>query len=360
MQLSDYRLLGSSGLRVSPLCLGAMTFGTGGGRSAGAEESRKMMAAYADAGGNFIDTANIYNYGASEQIVGEFIQGRREQTVLATKYSMGMTEAEPNASGNHRKNMMQAVNASLQRLATDYIDVYWMHVWEFRSPIDEVMRGLDDLVRQGKILYAAVSDAPAWKISEANTLARMRGWTPFIAMQAEYSLIERTPERDLLPMSAEHGLTVMPWSPLANGLLTGKYGHEDKGPPSAETMREGGRKGILQATGAINERNLGIIEVVKQVADEVDGTASQVALAWLLRQPGRPLPIVGASTVAQLEDNLGCLNLELSDDQLDRLAEVSKIEPGFPNRLYQSERLRSFLIDKNTRIEGGFDVKYPS
>ncbi len=358
MRLDDYRLLGTSGLRVSPLALGAMTFGEDAGRTAGPEESRRVLAHYAELGGNFIDTANIYSYGASERIVGDFIRADRDHFVVATKYSMGMAEGEPNASGNQRKNMMRSVEASLQRLGSDYIDLYWVHVWEFRTPIAEVMRGLDDLVRQGKALYVAISDAPAWKISEANTLAHCRGLTPFIAMQAEYNLIDRSAERDLIPMCRDQGIAVLPWSPLANGLLTGKYSRADMGPPDPAELEQGTRKVGLQVSGALNERNLAIVDALGGVAQASGASASQVALAWLLQQPGRPLPIIGARTLDQLKENLGCLTLTLSPEQLAALSEASAIEPGFPNRLYQNTRLRNMLVDRNARVEGGFSVYY--
>jgi aryl-alcohol dehydrogenase-like predicted oxidoreductase len=358
MKLDDYRLLGSSGLRVSPVSLGAMTFGEDAGRTVGPAESRRVLEHYADLGGNFIDTANIYSYGASERIVGDFIRADRSHFVVATKYSMGMAEGEPNASGNQRKNMMESVEASLARLGTDYIDLYWVHVWEFRTPVAEVMRGLDDLVRQGKVHYVAISDAPAWKITEANTLARCQGWTPFIAMQAEYNLIDRSAERDLIPMCRDQGIAVLPWSPLANGLLTGKYGRADIGTPDPAEMQQGTRKAGLQASGALNEHNLRIVDRLAEVAAELDASPSQVALAWVLQQPGRPLPIIGARTVEQLKDNLGCLEITLNDAQLARLDEVSAIAPGFPNRLYQNARLRNMLVDRNARVEGGFATLY--
>ena len=357
MALDNYRLLGRSGLRVSPLSLGTMTFGDGGGRNAENEAvCRAMLEAYADAGGNFIDTANIYNFGRSEEIVGDFIRGQRENFVVASKYSMGMVEGAANASGNHRKNMMEAVAASLGRLGTDYLDLIWVHIWDFRTPVEEVMRGLDDLVTRGQVHYVAVSNAPAWKVAEANTFARERGWTPFIAYQGEYNLVDRTVERDVGPMCHELGLTLMPWSPLANGLLTGKYSAADGVAPDPEQMRTGGRKVMLQAQGAINERNLAIVTALKNIAVEHDATPSQVALAWLLSRPGRPLPVVGARTVDQLRDNLGCLEVELSIEQSSQLDDVSAIELGYPHRLFASQMLRRVLVDKQTNIEGGFDV----
>jgi len=358
MELNDYRLLGRSGLRVSPLCLGAMTFGDGGsGRNAdSAADSTAMLELYAEAGGNFIDAANIYNYGRAEEIVGDFIAGDRANFVVASKYSMGMVEGQPNSGGNHRKNMMESVASSLQRLGTDYLDLFWVHIWDFRTPVEEVMRGLDDLVRQGRVHYVAISNAPAWKVAQANAVAEQRGWTPFIAYQGEHSLIDRSVDREIRPMCFELGLTLMPWSPLAGGLLTGKYTDDDMGPPDPAAMKTGARKAQLQATGAINERNLEIVTVVRRIAEATDATLSQVALAWLLARSGRPLPVVGARTVEQLKDNLGCLDVALSAEQIAELDEVSAIELGYPHRLYTSTMLRNFLVDRQSKVEAGFDV----
>src|SRR5215471_8482230 len=219
----NYRLLGRSGLRVSELSLGTMTFGEEWGWGAPKDDARKIYDAYRDAGGNFIDTANLYTNGASERLVGEFMEGHREEVVLATKYTNALPGKDPNAAGNQRKNMVQAIEASLKRLKTDYIDLYWLHIWDQITPVDEVMRAFDDLVRQGKVLYVGVSDAPAWWIAQANTMAELRGWSKFIGLQIEYSLIERTVERELIPMSKAFKLGLVAWSPLAGGLLSGKY-----------------------------------------------------------------------------------------------------------------------------------------
>src|SRR6266478_5672185 len=223
-----YKLLGNSGLRVSELCLGTMTFGEDWGWGASPEESRKVYDTFLEAGGNFIDTANVYTNGTSEQLLGEFMAGHRDRVVLATKYTNAAPGNDPNAAGNHRKNMMQSVESSLKRLRTDYIDLYWLHIWDQITPIEEVMRGFDDLVRQGKILYAGVSDMPAWTVARANTLAELRGWTSFVGLQIEYSLVERTVERELIPMSKALSLGVLAWSPLAKGVLSGKYHGEGK------------------------------------------------------------------------------------------------------------------------------------
>src|SRR6202161_2967205 len=238
-----YRLLGNSGLRVSEISLGTMTFGEDWGWGAAKDESRKMYDAYREAGGNFIDTANIYTNGTSEALLGEFMSGHRESVVLATKYSNSFPTTDPNASGNHRKNMVQAVEASLKRLKTDYIDLYWMHIWDQLTPAEETMRALDDLVCQGKILYVGVSDPPAWWGAHANTLAQLRGWSPFIAMQIEYSLIERTVERELIPAAKALNIGVTAWSPLASGVLSGKY--QGAGPSEPSRMSSEMMKGVI-------------------------------------------------------------------------------------------------------------------
>src|SRR5215472_7601907 len=257
-----YRLLGSSGLRVSEAALGTMTFGDDWGWGAAKDESRKVYDAFREVGGNFIDTANVYTNGTSESFLGEFMQGHRQSVVLATKYSNSLPGADPNAAGNQRKNMAQAVEASLKRLQTDYIDLYWVHIWDQLTPVEEVMRGLDDLVRQGKILYAGISDAPAWWIAQANTLASLRGWSPFVGLQIEYSLVERTVERELIPMAKALRLGVTAWSPLSGGILTGKYhsqGSTEGSRMSSEMMKE-----FLPE----EKRTAPIVAAVKAVANE--------------------------------------------------------------------------------------------
>jgi aryl-alcohol dehydrogenase-like predicted oxidoreductase len=318
-----YKLLGKSGLRVSQLCLGTMTFGEDWGWGASRDESKAMFDAFASAGGNFIDTANVYTNGTSEKLVGEFIHSDRARFVLATKYSLNMdAKGNPNAAGNSRRNMMLSVEESLKRLNTDYLDLYWMHIWDQSTPPEEVMRGFDDLVRQGKILYAGISDTPAWWVAHANTLAHLRGWTPFVGLQIEYSLIERTVERELIPMAHAYGMAVTPWAPLGGGILSGKYGSGD------EKTTRGGK---------ISEERRKIAEAVVEVAKEIDAKPSQVALAWLFAQPGTVIPIIGATKSAQLIDNLASVEVKLSTDQMHRLDEVSKIDLGFPGRFFAGE-----------------------
>jgi aryl-alcohol dehydrogenase-like predicted oxidoreductase len=330
-----YKLLGNSGLRVSELCLGTMTFGDEWGWGGSSEESREMLDVFGAAGGNFIDTANMYTNGTSEKILGELIHPDRDRWVLATKYSLNMGQ-HVNASGNHRKNMIQSVEASLGRLKTDRIDLYWLHVWDFTTPVEEIMRGFDDLVRAGKILYAGVSDAPAWRISQAQTVASLRGWTPFVGLQIEYSLVERTPERDLLPMAQAMGLGVTPWSPLGQGVLSGKYNQ----PGAAEGAR-------LRQEGAmpyLTDRNLRIAAEVGAVAKAIERSPSQVALRWLLQRPVPCIPIIGGRKRSQIEDNLRCVDFTLNEAHLKRLDDASRIELGFPHDFLRGPTVRDFAF----------------
>jgi aryl-alcohol dehydrogenase-like predicted oxidoreductase len=330
-----YRLLGKSGLRVSELCLGTMTFGEDWGWGSSKDECRKVYDAFLEAGGNFIDTANVYTAGTSETLLGEFMAGHRDRLVLATKYTNAAPGKDANAAGNHRKSMMLAVEASLKRLKTDYIDLYWLHIWDQITPIEEVMRAFDDLVRQGKILYAGVSDMPAWLVARANTLAELRGFSSFVGLQIEYSLIERTPERELLPMAAALGVGVTAWSPLAGGVLTGKQ------------FEPGGAKDSRQAHATMqpflksDARREAIAREVVAVARETGHSPAQVALAWLRQRSQPVIPIIGARKLAQVRDNLACVEVKLAPAQIDRLDAVSQIELGFPLDMYTKEMVRS-------------------
>lgn len=331
-----YKLLGKTGLRVSELCLGGMTFGQDWGTmlaGASKEESKKIFDCFVEADGNFIDTANVYQNGSSEKYIGEFIAPEREKFVLATKYTISTNPDDPNASGSHRKSLVQSVNASLKRLNTSYIDLLWVHFWDAMTPVEELMRALDDLVRSGKVLYVGISDAPAWFISQANTIAELRGWSPFVGIQIMYSLIERTPERELLPMAKALDIGVTVWSPLGGGVLSGKYNRQDE--------REPKRFGPSNPMGAVfvNERNLSIASEVQTVAKEIGKTPSQVALNWIRQQRDRGvlMPIIGARTEAQIKDNLGCLDFELAAEHMKKLDEISKIQLGFPHDFIKSE-----------------------
>ncbi len=330
-----YKLLGRSGLRVSELCLGTMTFGKDWGWGSTEDESRAVFDTYVEAGGNFFDTANIYTNGTSEEMLGRFVAPMRERAVVATKYTMSTNKDDPNASGNHRKNMVQSVEASLKRLGTDYIDLYWIHAWDYLTPIDEVMRALDDLVSAGKILYAGISDTPAWVVSRANTLADHQGWTPFVASQLEYSLIERSIEPEYFPMSESLDLAICAWSPLGAGVLTGKYTEAGKTPEGSRLSTSSRKDEIL------NPHNIAVAKVAHEVAEELAISTVQVALAWMRQRRPNIIPIVGARIASQLEDSMGYINVELSDDQIQRLNSVSNIPQGFPHEFLQ----RSFCQD---------------
>jgi aryl-alcohol dehydrogenase-like predicted oxidoreductase len=322
-----YKLLGQSGLKVSELCLGTMGFGKEWGWGADKDTSFSIMESFANAEGNFIDTANIYTDGSSERYIGEFIGTNRDHFVIATKYSLHDNQTNVNASGNNRKNMMRSVEESLKRLDTDFIDVLYLHIWDNLTPIEEVMRGLDDLVRQGKVNYIAISDTPAWIISKGQTLAELMGWSKFVALQVEYSLLQRTPERELIPMAQHFGLTVTPWAPLAGGALTGKYLVGDKGRLPENSKR-------------LNERAVGITQKVVEIAHELGCKPAHVALKYTMQRGFSSIPIVGATKVAQIEENIKALDAVLSDEHIYELNKVSEIELGFPGDFYKEEGVR--------------------
>jgi aryl-alcohol dehydrogenase-like predicted oxidoreductase len=301
------RLLGRSGIRVSELCLGTMMFGADWNWRANADEedSRKIYETYRAAGGNFVDTANMYADGRSEEILGRLIAAEREAIVVATKFTLETAPGDPNSSGSHRKNLRQSVEGSLRRLGTDYVDVLWVHAWDQRTPIEETVRALDDLVSAGKVLAVGISNTPAWVVSSAVTLAQLRGWTPFCGIQVAHSLTSRTSEREMLPMAKAFGLTVTGWAPLAMGLLAGKE--------------------IPWATDA----QRAIVEVVAEVALHDGLTPAQVALAWSMQKG--VIPVIGSTKVEQLQDSLGAASLTLSDVSIARLDEASAIDPGYPH-----------------------------
>ncbi|MET9244819.1 aldo/keto reductase [Nonomuraea sp. NPDC003709] len=313
-----YRLLGNTGLRVSELFLGAMTFGEQGGVGAPIEECRRMLDLYADAGGNVVDTAINYRGGASEAIVGELLEGRRDRFVLSTKYTVSRDGADPNAAGNHRKNLRLSLETSLRRLRTDYVDIYWVHLWDRHTPIEETMRGLDEAVRSGKVLYVGISDAPAWVVSRANTVAEFRGWAPFAGLQVPYSLLQRDIERELLPMAESYGMSVTAWSPLAGGILSGKF------------TRGTAQPGTRVAADSVSEHDHAVARAVQEVADSLGASSSQVAIAWTRARSRAVLPIVGARTVEQLADNLGVVDVDLPEDAVRRLDEATGFTLGFP------------------------------
>ncbi|MFG1705779.1 aldo/keto reductase [Nonomuraea sp. M3C6] len=296
-----YRLLGRTGLRVSEMFLGGMIF------HESSPEVRRVFDEYAGAGGNVVDTALMY--GDSESVVGDLLQGRRDRFVLATKYTPTRDRTDLNAAGNHRKNLVLSLEQCLRRLRTDYIDLYWVHVWDRHTPIEETMRALDDAVRAGKVLHVGMSDAPAWVVSRANTLAEWRGWTPFAGVQVPYSLLRRDVERELLPMAREHGMSVAAWGVLGHGVLSGV--------PTSRVPPE-----------SIGKRDRAVVGAVLEVAGELGVTASQVAIAWTMRRGVHP--IIGAGDAGQLKENLGASGLALPEEAVRRLESAVEFEPGFP------------------------------
>jgi aryl-alcohol dehydrogenase-like predicted oxidoreductase len=327
MSLDSYVTLGRSGLRVSPFCLGTMTFGEDWGWGSSPADSELILAEYLDGGGNFIDTANIYTKGHSEKIIGDFFaarKDRRHRSVIATKFFGNLHVGDPNGGGSGRKAMIEQCEASLRRLQTDYIDLYWIHNWDKGTPIDETMRALDDLVSAGKIRYIGISDTPAWKVAHAQTLAEFRGWNRIIAMQIEYSLLQRTVEGDLIPMAEEFGIGVMPWSPLKNGWLSGKYTRENSGTVASDRA---------SLVGVPGEKEFKVIDAVASVAAELQVSVAAVALAWVHHRRGVASTIVGARRIDQLRANLGALDIHLSAAQIAMLDEVSKPTLNFPAEL---------------------------
>jgi len=328
MDLDHYVTLGRSGLRVSPLCLGAMTFGEDLGWGSSVEESQRIMDRYFELGGNFIDTANFYTKSHSEKIIGDHIgrhKDRRDRLVLATKFSGNLYPGDPNGGGSGRKSIVSACEHSLRRLQTEYIDLYWLHNWDVHTPIDETMAALDDLVRAGKVRYVGVSDTPAWKIAEANVTARFRGWSAFIGLQIEYSLLERSVEQELVPMAREHGLGITPWSPLKSGVLSGKYTRANAGQLGAD-------RGVF-VQSALTEKAYAVVDALAMIAGAHDSTVARVALAWVQAQPGVTSTIIGARRLTQLEDNVKALEVSLTTEDLASLDALTKPTFGFPQNM---------------------------
>jgi aryl-alcohol dehydrogenase-like predicted oxidoreductase len=319
MPLDHYVTLGRSGLRVSPFALGTMTFGSDLGWGSSVPDSEAILRRYLEAGGNFVDTANVYTKGHSEKIIGDFFKREprlRQRTVLATKFYGNLFPGDPNGGGAGRKAILGQVEESLRRLQTDFIDLYWMHVWDSYTPIEETLRTLDDLVQQGKVRYLGFSDTPAWKLAEAQTLSMIRGYTPLIALQIEYSLLERTVEYELIPAARELGLGVTPWGPLKGGALSGKYTRENHG------KIEPKRGAFLLP--ALQEKTYALVDVLTKVATELDTSPSRVALAWVQNRPGVTASIIGARTLEQLEDNFKALEVKLSPEHQKLLDEASR------------------------------------
>jgi aryl-alcohol dehydrogenase-like predicted oxidoreductase len=328
MALDHYVTLGRSGLRVSPLCLGAMTFGEDLGWGSSVEESQQIMDRYIAGGGNFIDTANFYTKSHSEKIIGDHLgrhPAKRDRLVLATKFSGNLYPGDPNGGGSSRKSIIAACENSLRRLQTDYIDLYWLHIWDVHTPIEETMSALHALVQAGKVRYVGVSDTPAWKVAQANLLAQFRGWSPFVGLQIEYSLLERTSEAELVPMAAELGLGITPWSPLKSGVLSGKYTRKTAGQDKTD------RAAFM--ADQLNEKTYTLIDELERVAKAHDGTVARVALAWLRARPGVTSTIIGARRVSQLEDNLKSLELTLTAEETAKLDGLTQPLLGFPHRM---------------------------
>lgn len=325
MELDDYRTLGRSGLRVSPLTLGTMTFGDPGWGS-GAEVSKDVIARFLDAGGNTIDTANGYSEGESERIIGEYLAARpglRDRVVLATKYARNMHPGDPNGGGASRKAILEQVDASLKRLDVDYIDLYWQHCLDRHTPLEESLAALDDLVRAGKIRYVGLSNTPAWAAARMATIAEFRAWAPIVAMQVEYSLVRRTVEGELFGLARELGLGVLPYSPLASGVLSGKYTREDPAPA-------GSGRGPLAQAQLDGTNAFEVLDVLRDLAHRLDTTVAAVALAWVRHQAPVTSTLIGARSVAQLEANLESLHVTIPEDGLRKLDDVSAPDLGYP------------------------------
>jgi aryl-alcohol dehydrogenase-like predicted oxidoreductase len=324
-----YKLLGRSGLRVSELALGTMTFGEDWGWGASREESARIFDRYAEAGGNFVDTANNYTNGTSERFVGDFLRTDRDHFVLATKYSLTERKDDPNFGGNHRKNLLRSLRGSLERLGTDYVDVLWLHMWDGTTPVEEVLRTMDDVVGSGRVLHVGFSDTPAWVVARAVAMADLRGWVRPAAIQLPYNLADRSPERELLPMAQAMDLAVTAWGLLEDGVLTGKYRRKADEPRRNESA---------------SERVMAIGDAVVELAEEIGRSPAQVAINWIRQQPGTMVPIIGARRETQLKDNLGCLDFELTGEQLDRLSAASPIELGFPRSFLESDHVRGLIF----------------
>lgn len=348
--LSSYSLLGRSGLRVSPLCLGTMTFGTEWGWGSDEATARAILMRYLEAGGNFVDTADAYTNGHSEEMLGKFLEesGERERVVLATKFTFSTKQGDPNAGGNGRKHLRAALEASLRRLRTDHVDLYWLHNWDTLTPIEEVMSTLDDLVRAGKVRYIGLSDTPAWYAARAQTLAELRGQERVCGLQLEYSLVERNIEREYVPMAQQLGMGVCCWSPLASGLLTGKYLSRD------DLRKSKGRLAALVDSGnpgfdkLYTDRNFALARELVEVARAVDRPPAQVALGWITRRPGVVSTLIGATRLEQLEENLHALEHELPPGLSRRLEEASRPEPQFPY-MFHGGKMQS-LVNSGCRV----------
>ena len=351
MKLNEYVTLGRSGLRVSPLCLGTMTFGTEWGWGIEEDAARAVFSRYLERGGNFVDTADMYTNGKSEELVGKFIKDAkaRDQVVLTTKFTFNAQPGNPNAGGNGRKNMYRAIESSLRRLQTDYIDLYWMHAWDMITPVEEVVASLDMLVKAGKVRYIGFSDVPAWYVARAQTLAEQQGRERIAALQLEYSLVERNIEREHIPAAQELGIAILPWSPMAGGFLSGKYKREGQ-PGTPE-----GRLEIQKAAGTMiferaTERNWKILDILLDVSKKIDRPPAEVALNWVATQPGVTSTIIGATKLAQLESNLSSLDFTIPPELRARLDKAGELDPTAQPYAFFSPALQA-------RVKGNAEIR---
>ncbi len=347
--VAQYSLLGKSGLRVSPFCLGTMTFGTDWGWGAPKETAHAILDRYVEAGGNFVDTADGYTSGTSETMIGDWLADRknRDAVVLATKFSFSGRMGDPNAGGNGRKNILRALEGSLKRLRTDYVDLYWLHVWDGITPVDEVLSTMDALVRSGKVRYFGLSDVPAWYLARAQTIAELRGLERVAALQLEYSLVERNIEREHIPAARELGIGLCPWSPLASGFLTGKYtrdGVKTAGAGRLQTIQGSGNPAFEKL---FTEKNWTILETLQGVAKELGKKPSEVALAWIAKRPGVTSTILGATKLEQLEQNLRALDVAIPKELQDRLEAASRPEEIHPYMFF-GEGMRGMITGGTT------------
>src|SRR6202171_5193747 len=344
MPLDHYVTLVRAGLRVSPFCLGAMTFGEDLGWGSSVKESESIIDRYLELGGNFIDTANLYTKGHSEKISGDPVgrhSNKRDRLVIATKFSANLYVGDPNGGGSSRKSIVAACEQSLRRLQTNYIDLYWLHNWDRHTPIEETMAALDDLVHAGKVRYLGVSDTPAWKVAQAQLIAQFRGWAPFVGLQIEYSLLERTVEGELMPMARELGLGVTPWSPLKSGVLSGKYTRQNAG-----SVQPTGR---AWAASYLHDKAYAVIDELQRIAGQLDTTVARVALAWVQGRPGVASTILGARTVAAVSENLKALEIRLSAEQSAALDQLTKPSLNFPTEVLT---MAGMLYAGGTTING--------
>lgn len=351
MKLNQYVSLGRSGLKVSPICLGAMTFGEEWGWGSSEETAEAIFDAYVNKGGNFIDTADGYVNGKSEEFIGTFVADKklRDQLIIATKFTFCAQPGNPNAGGNGRKNIYRAIEGSLKRLKTDYIDLYWMHAWDMVTPVEEVLLTMNDLVKEGKIRYFGLSDVPAWYLAKMQTIADLKAMHKLIALQVEYSLLERTIENEHVPASMEFGVGICPWSPLASGMLTGKYKRESlsNGEGRISKIKDSGNPSFDKL---LTEQNWKIVDAVVKVAREIGKTPAQVALNWVVTAPGITSTIIGASKLNQFEDNIGALNFLLAKEHRDILDEASAQTPSHPY-VFFTEPMQA-MINGNAKIIG--------